>query len=102
MFDSGENVLHFNGKRGTYSGTIPRINPVVLADIGRAQARIDKLAREVPLDAPWRAPRAEAWDRETFESWGRRNLVTSSGRTLLRSQLVGWAVEPRRVHHGMP
>jgi RNA polymerase sigma-70 factor, ECF subfamily len=24
------------------------------------------------------------------------------GRTLLRSQLARWAVEPRRVHHGMP
>src|SRR5215472_702021 len=35
-YDTGQKVLHFNGKRGTYSGAIPRINPLVLADIGRA------------------------------------------------------------------
>ena len=38
-YDTGKKVLHFNGKRGTYDGTIPRISPLVLADIGRAQAR---------------------------------------------------------------
>src|ERR1700761_8316558 len=26
-YDTGKKVLHFNGKRGTYTGTIPRINP---------------------------------------------------------------------------
>src|SRR5215467_8554479 len=29
-YDTGMNVLHFNGKRGTYAGGIPRINPAVL------------------------------------------------------------------------
>ena len=48
-------MLHFNGKRGTYTGAIPRINPLVLADIGRAQARLEALARKVPTDAPWTA-----------------------------------------------
>ena len=50
-YDTGKKVLHFNGKRGTYSGTIPRINPLVLADIGRAQAKLEALARTVPANA---------------------------------------------------
>jgi monoamine oxidase len=82
-YDTGARVLHFGGRRGTYKGTIPRINPFVLADVGRAQARLESLAKKVPLDAPWAAARARAWDAVTFETWLRRNTLTSAGRTLL-------------------
>ena len=82
-YDSGARVLHFNGRRGTYRGTIPRINPVVIADVGRAQARLEALARKVPLEAPWSAPKAAAWDAVTFATWLRRNTVTAGARTLL-------------------
>ena len=82
-YDTGARVLHFNSVRGTYRGTIPRINPVVIADVGRAQARLESLARKVPLDAPWSAAKADAWDAVTFETWLRRNTVTAGARTLL-------------------
>jgi monoamine oxidase len=82
-YDSGKSVLHFNGRRGTYTGTIPRINPLVLADIGQAQARLERMARKVPTDAPWTAPNAEKLDGQTFETWARRNTATRSARTLL-------------------
>jgi|HubBroStandDraft_5_1064220.scaffolds.fasta_scaffold15629_1 monoamine oxidase len=82
-YDTGRKVLHFNGKRGTYTGAIPRINPLVLADIGRAQARLESLARRVPLHAPWTAPDAERLDGQTFETWARRNTASSSARMLL-------------------
>ncbi len=82
-YDTGQKVLHFNGKRGTYSGAIPRINPLVLADIGRAQARLESLAKKVPLDAPWTAARAEQWDGQTFGTWVRRNTVSRSAATIL-------------------
>jgi len=82
-YDIGEKVLHFNGKRGRYSGAIPRINPVVLADVGRAQARLESLAKKVPTDAPWTALRAERWDGQTFGTWIRRNTISRSARSLL-------------------
>jgi monoamine oxidase len=82
-YDTGKRVLHFNGKRGTYTGAIPRINPLVLADIGQAQARLEALARKVPTDAPWTAPGAEKLDSQTFETWARHHAVTRSARTLL-------------------
>jgi monoamine oxidase len=82
-FDTGEKVLHFNGKRGTYKGAIPRINPLVIADIGQAQARLEALAKKVPTDAPWTAPAAERLDGQTFETWARRHTVTRSARKLL-------------------
>ncbi len=82
-YDTGRKVLHFNGKRGTYTGTIPRINPLVLADVGRAQARLEALARKVPTDAPWTAAGAEKLDGQTFETWARRNTASRSARMLL-------------------
>jgi monoamine oxidase len=82
-YDTGMKVLHFNGKRGTYAGEIPRINPVVLADIGRAQARLESLARRVPPGEPWTAARAEEWDGQTFRTWARRNTVSRGARSLL-------------------
>jgi monoamine oxidase len=82
-YDTGKKVLHFNGKRGTYGGDIPRISPLVLADIGQAQARLEALARKVPTDAPWRAPGAQKLDGQTFETWIHRNARTRGARALL-------------------
>jgi monoamine oxidase len=82
-YDTGRKVLHFKSRRATYTGRIPRISPLVLADIGRAQARLEALAKQVPTDAPWAAARAEQLDSQTFQSWMRRNAVSKSARTLL-------------------
>jgi monoamine oxidase len=82
-YDTGQKVLHFNGKRGTYSGTIPLTNPLVLADVGQAQARLEAMARKVPTDTPWTAANAEKLDGQTFETWVRRNTASRSARTLL-------------------
>jgi monoamine oxidase len=82
-YDTGLKVLHFNGRRGTYTGAIPRINPLVLADIGQAQARLEALARKVPTDAPWTAARAVKLDSQTFETWVRHNAASKSARALL-------------------
>jgi monoamine oxidase len=82
-YDEGAKVLHFRGKRGTYRGAIPRISPLTLVEVGRAQARLESLARQVPPEAPWTAPRAAAWDGQTFETWIRRNAGSRAARTLL-------------------
>jgi monoamine oxidase len=94
-YDTGERVLHFNGKRGTYKGAIPRINPIVLADVGQAQARLEALAKKVPTHAPWAAPGARKLDGQTFETWARHHAATRSARSLLAlaAQAV-FAAEP--------
>ena len=81
-YNDGEHVLRFGGKSSRYRGTIPRLSPVVLADMAQAQARFDRMAARVPLEIPWTAPRAQAWDGQTFESWIRRNTVTRGAREL--------------------
>jgi monoamine oxidase len=94
-YDAGDSLLHFGGRTGRYQGVIPRLSPVVLADMAQAQTRFDRLAQRVPLDAPWAADRADEWDGQTFESWIRRNAMTRGARQLfaLYSEAV-FAADP--------
>jgi monoamine oxidase len=94
-YNDGEHVLRFGTSLARYRGTIPRISPIVLADMGRAQTRFDRLAQRVPLEAPWSADRAEEWDAQTFATWIRRNVRTAKARALfgLYSEAV-FAAEP--------
>src|SRR3954454_5885452 len=92
---TGENLIEFRGELKRYKGTIPRISPAVIADVGQAQAKLDRLARKVDLDAPWRTPYAEKLDAQTFWSWMRRNVYTSGGRMLIELSIEAvWAAQP--------
>jgi monoamine oxidase len=94
----GHNVIEWGGKLTRYRGTIPRIGPHVLADVAQAQLKIDRLAKKVPLEAPWNAPNARKLDSQTFETWLRRNVYTKGGRALLELSIEAvWAAEPADV-----
>ncbi|HKP89374.1 MAG TPA: flavin monoamine oxidase family protein [Thermoleophilaceae bacterium] len=95
---AGERLIEFDGRLSRYSGRIPKIGAGVLADVQQAQLKLDRLARKVPLDAPWRAPRAERLDSQTFWSWMRRNVYTRGGRTLIEIATEAvWAAEPAEI-----
>ena len=94
-YGEGENVIEYGGRLRRYRGTIPRINPVVLLDVERAQRRLNRMARRVPLDAPWEAPDAAELDGQTAATWMHRNLVTRAGRMLLELGIEAvWAAQP--------
>jgi monoamine oxidase len=94
-YSTGESLFAWRGKVRRYRGTIPRINPAVLADVGQAMARLNRMARTVPPEAPWTAARAERWDGQTFGTWMARNMATRGGRALLQLALEGvWATDP--------
>jgi monoamine oxidase len=79
-YDEGENVLDLNGKVKRYTGDIPPLPKAALVDLGQSQFRFDRMAKRVPLEAPWATDRAERWDQETFATWIRRNTRTASAR----------------------
>ena len=94
----GENLIEWRSRLIRYRGAIPRINAAVLLDVGQAQTRIDRMARRVPLDAPWLAPKADDWDGQTFESWLRRNVATAGARDLFRLGVEAvWAADAADV-----
>jgi monoamine oxidase len=94
-YADGENVIEYGGRLRRYRGAIPRINPLVLVDVERAQRRLNRLARRVPLEAPWEAPNAATLDGQTTATWLRRNLATKPGRMLLELGIEAvWAAQP--------
>lgn len=97
-YDEGANVIEWRGRLRRYQGAIPRINPVVLLDVLRTQRRLNRMAAQVPLDRPWKAPKAAEWDSQTAHTWFRRNLRTRAGRELLQlgTEAV-WAAQPEDV-----
>ena len=80
----GDVVAILDAKRYEFSGRLPRLNPATLADFGRAFLALEGMAKRVPLDRPWDAPRAGEWDAQTVESWIRRNVRTRRARATLR------------------
>jgi monoamine oxidase len=94
----GTNVFERGGRTSTYKGTIPKVNPVGLAEVGLLLKRLNRMAAQVPPEAPWTAPKAADWDSQTFATWMRRNVRTGVARDVLRLAIIGvWAAEPRDV-----
>jgi monoamine oxidase len=97
-YNEGENVIEFRGRVRRYRGAIPRLSIRVLLDVAQAQRKLDRMARAVPLDAPWEADRALDWDAQTLRTWMRRNVFTRGARDLfdLATEAV-WAAEPEDI-----
>jgi monoamine oxidase len=83
---AGDTILATGGRVRRYRGDVPRINPLGLVSAGQAIARLDAMARKVPVDAPWEAPKAASWDARTIRSWlTASNVPTRTARDLLET-----------------
>ena len=97
-YHEGRNLLELGGKRRRYKGTIPRLGPLVLADIARARRRLDRLAATVPTEAPWSAPDAEALDGTTVAAWLRHSVSTRKARALIGIAVgTAFGVSPQQM-----
>lgn len=81
-FDSGKNILSYNNKVSTYKGTIPKIDPLSLIDLGIALEKVNKLCKQIPLDAPWNHPKAHEYDSMTLHTWMEKNMYTKKAKHL--------------------
>src|SRR5215207_7564601 len=81
-----------------YSGTIPWLGPLVMADYGRADLKLKRLIKKVSPEAPWEAEGAERFDEQTFATWIRRNARTATTREAFAVACRAvFAVEPAEV-----
>ena len=65
-----------------------------LAELERVLRRLDELAAEVPVEAPWLAPRAAEWDVITAGTWYDNQGLSPAARTLLEICTVGILAVP--------
>jgi monoamine oxidase len=82
-YNEGDNVLVLAGRRSRFPAS-PGIadDPDYAAAVALVPV-LDAMAAEVPVAAPWRAPRADEWDRTTLGAWAAPRLPTAGARALL-------------------
>ncbi len=94
-YNLGDNVQIFDGVRGTYPATGLPTQADVAADIPRLLG-LQALADEVPVDAPWRAPRAVEWDSQTLDTWIQATAKTKAGKAAFQAAVTSlFGAEPR-------
>ena len=96
-FDSGDHVVVRAGKRWRAAGLFDA-DEQLRQTVTAAWRALDEAAAQVPLEAPWTAADAAAWDAQTAESWILAQTGSEPARELLRMSIRGThAIEPREV-----
>jgi monoamine oxidase len=94
----GQNLIETGGRLRRYRGTIPKLSPLVLADLGLARARLGRAVRTVDPAAPWEAKGAAQLDSITFGEWIQRHTRTRRARELIAlSCKTVWGAEPAEL-----
>jgi monoamine oxidase len=98
IYDQGKHLVYRQNWRPTSTGVLPLRHPHVVLEFGAVLFRLNRLARTVPLEAPWKAPSAVKWDAQTFASWMNAHVLLKGTRDLLAlaTQSV-FACEPADV-----
>jgi monoamine oxidase len=91
---AGKHLLVGGGRTRAYTGLIPKISPRAVLTIARAQWKIDRLAKQVPLEAPWSAAKAPEWDARSVGD----HLETTGIHTQVARDLFEMAI--RGLHTG--
>ena len=87
---AGSHLLVDGDRTRRYTGLIPKISPVAIVTLAWAQARLDRMSKRVPVEAPWMASRAAEWDGRSVASWFERSGVRSAiARDLFEMALRG-------------
>jgi monoamine oxidase len=97
-YNSASNVLIVEGQRSLYDAV-----PGIPDDPDTRQGildwfKIDALAKEVGVKAPWRAKRAAELDKQTLAQWRDQNISTARGRAIFNVAAESiWGAEPEEM-----
>jgi len=100
---AGRHLLELDGRVSRYSGTIPFWNPLKLLKLYLNLFRLERLARQVPAEAPWESARAAALDGLTLADWQQRHAfrgreIEALGQSVLRAVLGAETSEISLLH----
>ena len=85
----GLTVDWHQGQRSTYQGLFPPGDPAAAPAAREAAARLTQMAGTVPLETPWTAPQATAWDQQTLHQWLAAHVGPARARTALARAIEG-------------
>jgi monoamine oxidase len=88
-WSKGLGVHWSDGNRSTYEGLFPPGHADAETATQKAAETLARMAKTVPLDAPWEAPKATEWDKQTLQSWLGANVEPDLARTALAGAIEG-------------
>jgi monoamine oxidase len=91
-YSKGQAVLLVAGRRLTWDA-----GGEDTKELKRVKGALDALAKEVPLDAPWKATRAKEWDALTVADWLRKTTADADARQSLSFEIETALGKPSRV-----
>jgi monoamine oxidase len=77
-YNEGRNILDLNKTIRTYKGLIPKMDMASLINIDLLLKRLEHMAKQIPLEAPWLAPNAKRWDSISLEAFVQKHCYTTS------------------------
>ncbi|MBL7849563.1 MAG: flavin monoamine oxidase family protein [Cyclobacteriaceae bacterium] len=86
-YNQGENILDLNNRIRSYTGLIPRMDLPSLINIDQVLRRLESMAKSIPLDSPWKASKARAWDSISLATFVRKNCFTRNCYKVVRAGL---------------
>nr|AWS00961.1 monoamine oxidase [Tegillarca granosa] len=79
-------IFYTNGKSRRFKSTYPPMgNFLAKLDINHFFRLMEDMGKEIPLEAPWKAPHAEEWDNMTMQEFLNKHLWTRAARTFAKS-----------------
>jgi monoamine oxidase len=92
----GKSVYWRDGVRKLYEGPIPPADGASLVELLTTINDLNAKAATVPPDAPWKAPQADEWDGQTFETYLNDLALTTEARELVELAIASvFSAEPR-------
>ena len=69
VHNEGDVIELLGGKRRVFSGIVSSWNPIAILDYYNMIRTLDKMGEEIPLEEPWKAPKAVEWDCMTVKEF---------------------------------
>jgi len=97
-YNTGSNVLIAGGARSLYAAVPglpedPEVQQAILASL-----KLDGLAKQAGVSAPWKAKQAKAWDAMTLDDWMRGEVPSPKGQAVFVSACQAiWGADPKEL-----
>jgi monoamine oxidase len=99
QYDRGDTVMHLDGANRRYQGN-PKVGLFALVSLGLAFWQLDRMAKRLPVDKPWKVSGAKALDSLTLGAWAasRWNVPSATARKLMNTTMTTlFCVDPDEV-----
>jgi monoamine oxidase len=91
----GQALWRLDGTLKRGRAALPPLPPLALAEVLAGTARLTLMSKRIPPETPWRAPKAQKWDRVSVQDWITSQLRTAAARDFARITIrANYAIEP--------